>query len=253
MEDSPFDQFIKDAGNKELQVRVAAIVASDVATCIVERIEAAAKGASQSFVDLMQPYLQRFKFYGGIRDELDRRCSARTQTVPYETAINAALPNIEMFGVIAAALEGSRLEVRSSYLVAAGEPPKPSRSQRLHSALHVVELVAASQSATHPIGHMIGPLLGLAIGVVERREHSDAQDVFLSMSKFLCDLEKIEEHMRTIAIGVYRVPDFWPTLRNVALQRERRKIKDPKSLDPRSPLSIEEAERALSAALVGHS
>jgi len=252
MKDSLFDQFVRDAGNKELQVRVAAIVASDVATGIVERIEAAAKGASPSFVDLMQPYVQRFKFYGGIRDELDRRCSERAQTAPYETAINAALPNIEMFGAIAAALEGSRLEVHRRYPVAAGEPPNTSRSQGLHAALHVVELVAASQSATHPIGHMIGPLVGLAIGVLERREHSGAQDAFLSMSKLLFDLEKIEEHVRIIATGVYRVPDFWPTLRNINLQRERRKLKDATPLDPRSPLSIEEAERALMAALIGH-
>lgn len=244
-----FKQLIEDAENKELQVRVAATVASDAAIYIVERIDAASKGASQAFTDLMLPYLQCFKFFAGIREELDRRCLARSQTVPYDTEINSALPNVQMFGAIAADLEGPRLKVHRNSLASAGERQRASGSDRLHAALHVAELVAASQSGTHPIGHILGPLVGLVIGVLEQKELTDPQDAFQTTSQLLSQLEDIQEQMRDIAVGVYRIPDFWPTIRNLNLQRERRKQEKARCLDSRSPLSKDEADQALTAAL----
>ena len=57
MEDDLFDLLRQDANNRELQVRVAATVASAAATYMIERIKAASRGASQDFMTLMDELL----------------------------------------------------------------------------------------------------------------------------------------------------------------------------------------------------
>lgn len=247
-----FDQVVKDADNKELQVRLAAIVASSAATCLAERIEAASSGASPIFRDLMQPYLQRFKFYEGLQHELDRRCRERQQTSPYATNVNIAIPNGKLFKAIGGSLEESRSIVDASPLTARKIHPKGSRSDKLHPALHMLELAAAMNHGTHPAGHVIGPVVGLVLGALEARGHKDVQDAFADVADFLGHLDEIDRQLRKIAVGVYRVPAFWPTMNNLDLQRKLRGAPDAKHLDADSPLPEEEAERAMAEALHRH-
>lgn len=250
MEDDLFDRLRQDANNKELQVRVAATVASAAATYMIERIEAASRGASQDFMTLMEPYWRDFHAYAGLRDELDRRCSERRKMSPHET--NADLQNVEMFGAIADELSDPNLQVRTSALVPAQETRKASRLDKLHTALHLLELAAAFSHDTHPVGHMIGPVIGLILGVFERREHVEARDAFSDTSRFLIQLLDVDMHLRKIAIGVHRVPDFWPKMPNVEMQRQRRKLPNAKHLPAGSPLTVEEAGLAVSDALNKH-
>lgn len=251
MEDDLFDRLRQDAKNRELQVRAAATVASAAATYMVKRIEAASSGADKDFIRLMEPYWRDFQTYAGLRDELDRRCSERCKMRPHATTEN--LYNVKMFGAVADELGDPNFQVRTSALVPALETRKSSRPDKLHTALHLLELAAAFNYDTHPVGHMIGPVIGLVLGVFERRARGEARDAFSDTSRFLTQLKDVDRHLRSIAVGVHRVPDFWPKMGDVATQRQRRNLPNAKHLSAASPLSVEEAERAVSDALNKHS
>lgn len=251
MDGTLFEELRQDADSKELQVRVAATIASAAATYMVERIKTASKGAGQVFIGLMEPYSQHFQFYAGLSDDLDKRSDARKEMCPYETQVNVDFHNVNLFKVIAAELTDPNFEVRKSPLLPAHETQKSLSVDKLHTALHLLELAAASYHNTHPVGHMIGPMVGIVLGAFERRVHVDKPDAFSDTSRFLSQLEDIDKHLRKIAVGVYRVPDFWPKFNDLKAQREHRKLPDAARITACSPLPVDEAERLVSDKLEG--
>lgn len=249
MQDNLFKQLSESAENRELQVRVAAAIASAAANYMVQRIESASKGAEQAFIGLMEPYWQNFQFYADLQHKLEQRCSDRQEMNHFERSENTNIRNLEMFGAIAADLNNSNREVQASPLFPAPKEPNTSRSEKLHTALHLVELAAALNHNTLAFGHMIGPLVGLVLGIFEREEHQDTRDPFSDTSQFLAQLNDIDKHLRKIAVGVYRVPNFWPTPLNLSIQRDRRDLPMAENLRASEPLTVDEAEGAVSQAL----
>lgn len=244
-----FDQLRKNANDKELQVRVAATVASAAATYMVEKIEAASNGAVPGFIKLMEPYWQDFQFYAGLHDDLDRRCKERQKMNPHTTTVNTDLSNVEMFGAVAATLDVPNSKVRTSSLVPVHEKPNASVSEKLRTALDLLELAAAFVPDSNAVGHMIGPIVSLVLGELERRKQVDKRDAFSDTSRFLNQLEDINKYLEKIAVGVHCVPDFWPRLNNVPMQRQMRGLPGAKHLPSTQPLTVEEAQLSVSNAL----
>lgn len=224
------------ANKKEFEVRGAAIVGASAASHVAAQINTLMKTSGALFSGALTPHLKRFEFYATMESELDRRLTLRRQTCKNKHDDNINIANAELFPAIAAPLEESLRKVRASSM-SSRTVPKVDPEHRLHQALHLSELSSAMLHFTAHItaeswGHLIGPTVGLFLGMYEEHTKAPAPDPISELARLCDQLEELDEHLNVLAVGVHQVPESWG-----------------KGMSARTPLPRQQAADAVDAKL----
>lgn len=213
---TPFEQLKKTAEENEFAVRVAATVGADAAEYIASQIGAAMTKSGALFRSTFEPYKTRFEFYSQIGKELDRRIALRTISCGRSNEVFINRANARLFLTIAAPLKRFNCNISENPLTKSPELPKNSYESTLHKALHLAELATVYIHIKHltevpPLVHIVGPIVGLVLSVFDKHDDRPDQDAFAKISSFCDHLEKIDLHLKALAVGVYQFPTVWGT------------------------------------------